>query len=78
MSDPSVRGFSDVRSLLSVPPLAAIPTIETAADRKTRKRHHWFAGVGTTAALLGMLSFVHFFVRPLDVLWITVTHRFGM
>ncbi len=78
LSDPSVRGFDDVRSLLSVPPLAAIPLIRTNAELRTRRLRGWLAASGTVAAMAGALAFVHFNVRPLDILWITVTRRFGM
>jgi hypothetical protein len=76
--DPSVRGFSDVRQLLSVPPLAAIPTIITAAEQRTRTLRVRYSWAGSFAVLIAGLSVVHLFVRPLDVLWITVTRRFGM
>jgi hypothetical protein len=76
--DPSVRGFGDVKQLLSVPPLAAIPTIVTAKEERTRKvrvRYSWASGF---AILIAGVSIVHLFVRPLDVLWITFARRFGM
>jgi uncharacterized protein involved in exopolysaccharide biosynthesis len=78
MFDPSVRGFGDVRQLLSVPPLAAIPTIVTAAEWRTRKRRLRYSWAGSVAVLVAGVSLVHMFVRPLDVLWITLTRRFGM
>ena len=47
MLDPSVRGFADVRSLLSVPPLAAIPTMVTKSERRARKRRLRLSWAGT-------------------------------
>jgi succinoglycan biosynthesis transport protein ExoP len=76
--DPSVRGFGDIRHLLSVPPLAAIPTIVTAAEQRARKLRARYSWAGSIAILIAGVSFVHLFVRPLDVLWITLTRRFGM
>jgi polysaccharide biosynthesis transport protein len=76
--DPSVRGFRDVRQLLSVPPLAAIPTIVTAAEQRTRTLRVRYSWAGSFAILIAGLSIVHLFVRPLDVVWITFTRRFGM
>lgn len=76
--DPSVRGFRDVRQLLSVPPLAAIPTIVTAAEQRTRTLRVRYSWAGSFAILIAGLSIVNLFVRPLDVLWITFTRRFGM
>lgn len=76
--DPSVRGFRDVRQLLSVPPLAAIPTIVTTAEQRTRTLRVRYSWAGSFAILVAGLSIVHLFVRPLDVLWITFSRRFGM
>jgi polysaccharide biosynthesis transport protein len=76
--DPSVRGFDDVRQLLSVPPLAAIPTIVTIAERKSRRRKLGYSWTGAVATLVAAVCVVHFFVRPLDVLWISLTRRFGV
>jgi uncharacterized protein involved in exopolysaccharide biosynthesis len=75
--DPSVRGVNEIRQLLSVPPLAAIPAIITAADRRRHRRKVGFAWTGAVASLVTALCIVHFFVRPLDVLWDSLARRFG-
>ncbi len=78
VADPSIRSFHDVRMLLTVPPLAAIPTIVTAAEarqHRIRVRFLWIGAVVTIAAGAGI---THFFVRPLDVLWIALMRRFGI
>jgi uncharacterized protein involved in exopolysaccharide biosynthesis len=78
MTDPSIRGAGDVRRLLMVPPLAAIPVIVTQRERRRRRTGViliWIAGV---LALAGAVAYVNFFFAPLDVLWITLQHRFGM
>ena len=76
--DPSVRGMNDVRRMLSVPPLAAIPFIVTAAEATRRRRLAWTSWIGTcTAVALGAAA-VHLFVRPLDIVWLGLMHRFGM
>jgi uncharacterized protein involved in exopolysaccharide biosynthesis len=77
-TDPSIRGVSDIRRLLMVPPLAAIPTIVTRREQRWRRLRLVVGWVGVILLLAGALAFVHFFVRPLDVLWITLQHRFGM
>jgi hypothetical protein len=61
-----------------VPPLAAIPTIVTRREQRWRRLRLVVGWVGVILLLAGALAFVHFFVRPLDVLWITLQHRFGM
>lgn len=76
--DQSVRGVQDMRALLSVAPLAAIPIIVTQADRKRHRRTVRYTWQGTLAGLFGLAVLVHFLVRPLDVLWTVLLRRFGV
>src|ERR1022692_301766 len=76
--DVSVRGPGDIRALLQVPALASIPLIVTAADRAWRQRvarYTW--GGGVAVIVLGALT-IHFFIMPLDALWLGVLRRFGL
>jgi polysaccharide biosynthesis transport protein len=76
--DPSVRGVNDVRRLLSVPPLAAIPNIVTEAEARRQRRVARYSWQGAVLALVGAGVSVHFLVRPLDIVWLSLLHRFGM
>jgi uncharacterized protein involved in exopolysaccharide biosynthesis len=76
--DHSIRGINDVRRLLSVPPLAAIPFIVTEADAKKKRRRFHGSWVGAILLLVGIGSAIHFWVVPLDILWLGLLHRFGM
>jgi succinoglycan biosynthesis transport protein ExoP len=76
--DASVRGPADIRQLLQVPALASIPVIITQADRKRLRRISRFSWGGGVAAVLLAAVLVHAFVRPLDVVWISLLHRFGI
>jgi succinoglycan biosynthesis transport protein ExoP len=76
--DGSVRGVQDMRALLSVPPLAAIPMIVTGAEQRRKKRMVRFSWLGIVAGLTTIALIVHLFVRPLDVVWIGLLRRFGM
>jgi succinoglycan biosynthesis transport protein ExoP len=78
MLDPSVRSAFDVRRLLSVPPLAAIPTIVTYSEAVRQKRLTRYRWLGVAAALSAIILSVHFLVRPLDVVWLGLLQRFGM
>jgi polysaccharide biosynthesis transport protein len=76
--DGSVRGPSDIRQLLQVPALASIPIIVTEADRKRRSRINRYSWGGVAAAVLVVAVIMHIFVRPLDVVWLSLLQRFGV
>jgi uncharacterized protein involved in exopolysaccharide biosynthesis len=75
--DASIRGPGDIRQLLQVPALASIPLIVTDADRTRHKRLLRLSWAGGAATLVLSLATVHFFVRPLDVVWVSLIRRFG-
>jgi succinoglycan biosynthesis transport protein ExoP len=76
--DASVRGPSDIRLMLRVPALASIPVIVTIADRTRRRKIIGFSWGGSIAVLLLAAIMLHLFVRPLDVVWVTLLRRFGV
>jgi len=76
--DVSVRSVQDVRVLLSVPPLAAIPRIITKDERKRHKRAVLYAWQGAIASVIALALIVHFLVLPLDVVWLSLLRRFGV
>jgi len=76
--DASVRGPADIRQLLQVPALASIPIIVTEADRKRSKRINRYSWGGGAAAVVVAAVLVHVFVRPLDVVWLSLLQRFGI
>jgi succinoglycan biosynthesis transport protein ExoP len=76
--DVSVRGLQDLRALLSVPPLAAIPIIVTRAEKKRHRRLVRYSWQGAVVSLIGLGAAVHFLVRPLDVVWLSLLRRFGV
>ncbi|MEJ1964413.1 MAG: Wzz/FepE/Etk N-terminal domain-containing protein [Gammaproteobacteria bacterium] len=75
--DTSVRGRRDLLSLLSTPPLAVLPWIETIQDRILRKRRRRVAWAGATASVLLSVTLIHLFVLPLDLVWSGVLRRLG-
>jgi hypothetical protein len=76
--DATVRGPSDIRNLLQVPALGSIPIILTGADRERRKRVALLSWTGCIVVMAVILISVHLFVRPLDVVWLTLWQRFGV
>ena len=76
--DVSVRGVRDMRALLSVPPLAAIPVIVTRADSRRHRRIVGFSWAGVAVGVAALAVATQVFLMPLDVLWAGVLRRFGM
>lgn len=75
--DSSVRNRRDLETLLTVPPLAVVPWMDTPRDRRRRAVRHRLAASGAvTSMLLGALM-IHLFYRPLDVLWHIALRKFG-
>jgi succinoglycan biosynthesis transport protein ExoP len=73
--DSSVRNRRDLETLLSVPPLAVLPWIETQADRVARRRRQRYTWAGAIGGVVVAISAVHVFYRPLDVLWQVALRR---
>ena len=76
--DASVRGVQDIRLLLSVPPLVAIPVIATQAEQRRHRRVVRYSWQGIIVSLMVLAAAVHFLVRPLDVVWLSLLRRFGV
>jgi len=61
LSDSSVRSARDIKEILGLPPLAAIPVVETASDRRKRftriLAHASFSGLMISGAVAGILYF---------------------
>jgi capsule polysaccharide export protein KpsE/RkpR len=75
--DVSIRGTQDIRALLSVPPLATVPRIETQAELRRHRRVVRYSWQGAIVGVIALAATVHFLVRPLDVVWANLLRRFG-
>jgi polysaccharide biosynthesis transport protein len=75
--DGSVRGSAAVGSLLTAPPLAVIPWFKSEADQSAERQKKLYRALGALAALIVIIILVHFFYRPLDVLWALALRRIG-
>ncbi len=76
--DQTVHGRAGLQRLTGEPPLAMIPRIETAADRRRRLLYRLLALVGVLLLLAGVLLAVHLLFMPLDVLWYTALRKLGV
>ncbi|MEZ5447373.1 MAG: lipopolysaccharide biosynthesis protein, partial [Gammaproteobacteria bacterium] len=76
--DPAIYGRSALTALTGVPPLAVIPEIVTAGERRARMLMRAVTLLAVIAALVLALLAIHFFYQPLDVLWFRTLRKFGL
>jgi hypothetical protein len=76
--DGTVRGRKDMAAAFSVPMLAIVPRITTAADIALGRRRVRYALGTIVVAIIATVGAVHVFYRPLDVLWFAAMRRFGL
>jgi succinoglycan biosynthesis transport protein ExoP len=80
-ADQSIRSAGSLQSVTGYMPLVTIPYITTpkedARDKPSRTPYIIALGLGTTG-LLVMLLLIHFFYKPLDVLWYVVLTKLGI
>lgn len=76
--DQRVYGRSGITQLLGVPPLAAIPNIETTGSRRKRTAHQLVILSGLILLLIIAALAIHFFYMPLDVLFYKLLRVLGL
>jgi succinoglycan biosynthesis transport protein ExoP len=76
--DEAIHSARAIERVQGAPPIAEIPLIETAEDRK--KERNTRVGVLLIAPLIAgvILALIHFLWIPLDVLWYVGLRRMGM
>lgn len=75
--DNSIRGTGQLHAVMGVAPLVAIPYIENEEDvEAARKTRNIALGIAIASVVL-LIVFVHFFYRPLDVLFYVVLNKLG-
>jgi uncharacterized protein involved in exopolysaccharide biosynthesis len=73
--DSAVYGPRQVAAITGVAPLVVVPYIRTRGEIIRTWRNRAFAGIGSVVVLSAAIAYVHYNVRPLDVLWIGIEHR---
>ena len=76
--DTSVRSADDLRSLVEVAPLAAIPVIRTREEIAGARRAVTRVWLGAVTGVIALALAVHFLYRPLDIVWFTMLRRMGI
>jgi succinoglycan biosynthesis transport protein ExoP len=75
--DGSIHGIRELTAIMGEAPLVAIPYIENDADVRQRQRA-WQVSLaaGLSAGLL-FVFYLHFFYKPLDVLFFVILNKLG-
>lgn len=75
---PAVRGREMLMAVSGIQTLAVVPYIETDLEtaKDDGKKLQWVA-VGVVVLILGIIA-IHFFYKPLDVLWFVLLRKFGL
>ncbi len=78
MLDDSVKGRLELTELIGIAPLASIPYVMIAEEEKRVDKQARLMWAGIVIAGLVVLALIHFFYRPLDVLWFIVLRKLGL
>ncbi len=76
--DTTIHGRRGVIEVLGAPPLAVIPIMETAADRRRRFLKRFLAVLLILVLIAVALLAVHLFIKPLDVIWYAGLRKLGI
>lgn len=76
--DQAINSPRAVERVQGAPPIAEIPLIETAEDRKRDRNVRVWVLLWVPIIVAVILALIHFFVIPLDVLWYVGLRRLGM
>lgn len=76
--DGGIRGARALASVTRMTPLVTIPYITTRRDEARRKRNIKIAVVAVVLLGIGFIAMVHFFYKPLDLLWFIVLRKLNL
>ena len=76
--DGSVKDERTLTRLTGAPPFASVGYIETHAEAIAGKQLRRKLICGVLGALIAGLFFIHFVVKPLDVLWFVLLDKAGL
>ncbi len=76
--DQSVRYPRELAKIAGHPVLAAIPYWETSQDRAGKRRKRWAFSAGMVGIMVAGVAALHYFYRPLDILWIQIMRKFSI
>lgn len=78
-ADQSIRSARRVAAILGEAPLSAIPPIVLPEERRRRRRRRILVGAGAVTGMVVVgVTLVHFFYRPLDLVWFQLLRAAGL
>ncbi len=75
--DSSIHGTRGVAHAIGISPLAVIPLITNAADRRRKMLRQFIFVALAVSIVVGACILIHLFFMPLDVLWFSILRRLG-
>lgn len=75
--DPSVRGDRDVFMVTGVAPLVSIPLMKSEESLRSIRRAKIAFVILLIIGVILAIAAVHFFIKPLDVIWFYLLRSFG-
>lgn len=78
MLDESIKGRMELIELLGAAPLAVIPYVMIAEEEKKVDRKARLMWIALAVAGVIVFTLIHFFYKPLDVLWFVVLRKLGL
>ena len=76
--DRKVRGRRHVAAILGEEPLVTVPYMPGVDEQRSATRTKGLALVAIVVVGIGFLAGIHYFYKPLDVLWFVVLNKLGM
>ena len=76
--DSGIRGERALTSIMGAAPLVVIPYLRNSEDKKRVTREYRWIIFTLIALLMLALLCIHFFFKPLDIVWFTVLERLGL
>ncbi len=76
--DFSVKSVDELNQALDVPVLSVISFTESPSERRARRLRKILWLLILLAAIAGILAVIHFYIMPLDILWIKLQRRISL
>ncbi|OUS12818.1 hypothetical protein A9Q89_04800 [Gammaproteobacteria bacterium 53_120_T64] len=78
LMDKGIYGAQQLQKLSAVPLLVVVPYLDNSEDDQRRKRQRLGLLSGALVVGLASLFFIHFMIKPLDILWFLLINRMGL